>query len=293
MSGIPKVTHRGIVKIGDIEIPCAVLDNKMRVLSERGMNEAVLGRVSGAAFELRRQSKNQEDPIPFFLAPNQLRDFITSEMIHGPLARISYKNKSRIVTGFSAEALPVVCDIWLQARACNKLSSSQQERAMKAEILMRSLAKIGIVALIDEATGYYFEKEKDELQLLLSKYLRAEHAKWVKTFPDVFFKEIYRLKNWKKPEIGHHRPPEVGKIINKYVYEMMPEGTLEELRRLNPVDFETGRRQYKHHQYFKSEGHIHLKTHLLQVIALMSAVEDWEGFEKIFRKFSENIKVYI
>lgn len=40
-----------------------------------------------------------------------------------------------------------------------------------ANIIIRSVAKVGIVALVDEVTGYQYEREKDELQKILKAYI--------------------------------------------------------------------------------------------------------------------------
>ena len=66
--------------------------------------------------------------------------------------------------------------------------------AVAADMLMRSFAKVGIIALVDEATGYQDKREKDALQELLSIYLTEEKLKWAKTFPDEFYKHLFRLR---------------------------------------------------------------------------------------------------
>jgi len=67
---------------------------------------------------------------------------------------IKYLDGKRIVNGYDATILPLVCDAWLSARDAGVLKPSQLDKAQNAEILMRSLAKVGIIALVDEVTGY-------------------------------------------------------------------------------------------------------------------------------------------
>jgi len=62
--------------------------------------------------------------------------------------------------------------------------------------LIRGLARVGIIALVDEATGYQEVRARQELQRILEAYVQAELRPWIKTFPDEFFKEIYRLQGW-------------------------------------------------------------------------------------------------
>ena len=63
-----KATHQGKIKIGEKEIPCAVLEDGTRVLSETGITNAVLGGRSGASILLAKELKNSGSPLPIFLA---------------------------------------------------------------------------------------------------------------------------------------------------------------------------------------------------------------------------------
>ncbi len=276
-SPIPKATHKGELRIGDIVIPCAVLDNGTRVITENGINTA-LGSRSGASKRIKKASDTDGAPLPIFLAPSRLSSFIKRELVDGPLKPIKYKSGRLTVTGYAAEILPTICDIWLKAREAGMLQQQQLNRAQNAEILMRGLAHVGVVALVDEATGYQAERDRDELHKLLAVYLSEERLKWAKRFPDEFYKEIYRLKNWEWPNSGK-RTPMVGKITNKIVYERLPQGVLEELQDRNPTVEGTGRRKWKHHQFLSEDiGQQDLRDHLLQLVAIMRISPDWKTF---------------
>src|SRR5690606_18024076 len=99
--------------------------------------------------------------------------------------------------GIEASALPQICDVWLKAREAGVLTETQKSVAQRAEILMRALAHIGVVALVDEATGYQEVRDRLALQSILDKFLAKELAAWAKRFPDEFYKEIFRLRSWK------------------------------------------------------------------------------------------------
>jgi len=274
-----KATHKGDLTIGDIVIPCAVLEDGTRVISEHGITTA-LGSRSGASKRLKKASDPNGPHLPIFLAPSQLTPFINSQLTNGPLKPVSYKNGRRIVVGYSAEILPIVCDIWLKAREANALQKQQLLKAQNAEILMRGLAHVGIVALVDEATGYQSERDREELHKILEAYLSEERLRWAKRFPDEFYKQIYRLKGWGWPN-GGKRTPVVGKITNKIVYEKLPDGVLDELRFRNPTIEGAGRRKWKHHQFLSEDiGQPDLRDHLLQLIAIMRISPDWKTFEE-------------
>lgn len=277
-SEIPKATHRGELEIGEIRIPCAVLEDGRRVVSEHGITTA-LGSRSGASKRIKKGAEEDGALLPIFLAPARLKEFINNDLIDGPLKPVTYKDKTRRVVGYPADALPAVCDVWLKAREAGRLQKQQLQKAQNAEILMRALAHVGIVALVDEATGYQAERDRDALHQILSAYLSNERLKWAKRFPDEFYKQIYRLKKWKWPNQGK-RTPLVGKITNAIVYEKLPPGVLDELQTRNPTKEGTGKRKWKHHQFLSEDiGQPDLRDHLMQLIALMRISPDWPTFE--------------
>lgn len=56
---------------------------------------------------------------------------------------------------------------------------------------MTAFAKTGLVAVIDEVTGYQADRDRDELQKVLEKYISAELLPWAKRFPDEFYPAYY------------------------------------------------------------------------------------------------------
>lgn len=273
-----EATHRGTLRIGAVEIPCAVLKDGRRVLSENGIANALGGR-SGSAKRLKTEAANEGAHLPVFLASRSLLPYITNELLGGPLKPISYLSGDSEVNGYAAEALPEICNIWLQARQDGKLNPQQADRAQAAEIVMRGLAELGIVALVDEATGYQATRDHGALQAILDKYLQKEFAAWAKRFPDAFYREIFRLRGWSWNAMSVARPGVVGTYTNDIVYERLAPGILEELRNLNPMQDEGGRAR-KHHQYLTEDiGHAALAQHLHAVIGLMRASATWEQFK--------------
>src|SRR5450631_2724167 len=132
---LPVATHRGKLNIGGVHIPCAVLENGKRVITENGITVALLGTRSGASKRL----KSKGALMPMFLAPGNLKTFISQELIDVPLTPILYRDGDRTVVGFDAEILPAVCDVWLRAREADALQEQQKDKAQKAEMLMRGL----------------------------------------------------------------------------------------------------------------------------------------------------------
>src|SRR5712691_4085849 len=65
----------GALKLGSTVIPCAVLEDGTRVISETGLTNALLGTRSGFSRRKRLASLEQGTPIPLFLAPGNLKPF--------------------------------------------------------------------------------------------------------------------------------------------------------------------------------------------------------------------------
>jgi hypothetical protein len=283
-AALPIATHRGSLIIGDTVIPCAVLEGGKRVISENGITNALLGSRSGASKRLKKAAQEAGAPMPLFLAPPMLKPFIDKAFGDGHLKPLRYYDKGKIVHGYDATILPAVCEVWLSARDAGVLQDQQQDKAAKAELLIRGLAHVGIIALVDEATGYQDVRARDELNLILQAYIAKELLPWTKRFPDEFYKQIFRLHNWDFNPMSVKRPGYVGTLTNKLVYERLPEGVLDELKKVNPPN-ESGNRKHRHHQFLtESIGNPHLEKHIASVTTLMRVSDCWRSFTQIFLK---------
>lgn len=58
-----------------------------------------------------------------------------------------------------------MCEVYLSARRADDLVSSQEKLAYQAEVLLSALAQVGIDALVDEATGYQYDRKHDAFSL--------------------------------------------------------------------------------------------------------------------------------
>jgi hypothetical protein len=271
-------THEGTLVIGTTELPSAVLEDGRRVLTSRSVLIA-LGRPWKGTY------KHTVRPN-FIDAPN-LDSFITQELLNA-LDPIEYVNlRGQVVLGFRAELLPLVCDTYLAAREADKLRGRQKDVAQRAEILVRSLSKVGIIALVDEATGYQKVRARDELQAILSAYIAPELLPWAKRFPDSFYEELHRVRGWRYAPGSSARNSYIGKLTNTLIYKQLPPGVLDELRQKNPVDPTSKRRRRAHHQLLTEDiGHPHLEKQIVVVTTLLSISDDWDDFCRHFaRKF--------
>jgi hypothetical protein len=278
-------THVGELVIGDRTISCAVLEDGTRVLNQSTVLTA-LGRNPDKSRRLQNESGEVRPP---FLSAQNLQPYISDELSE-LVQPIAYRepNRNSPRWGYRAEMLSLVCEVYLAARADKALAPNQGNVADAAELLIRGFARIGIVALVDEATGYQEVRARNELQKILEAYVQAELMPWVKRFPDDFFREIYRLQGWEFKSGTSKRTPYVGHLVNKYIYEQLPPGVLDELKELNPRT-KNGRRIHKHYQFLTADtGNPHLDKQISTVTTLMRIAHDKADFEDMFaRAFSE------
>jgi hypothetical protein len=174
-----------------------------------------------------------------------------------------------VVSGYKATLLTRLCKLYLQARREGVLDRQQIDTAKQAEILLGAIADIGITALVDEATGFQYDRKKDALRLLLEKYIAEGLQKWLKRFPDKFFEELDRLYKNEKTT-SRARPQYYGLFINSYIYEPLEDGYVKnELNELN-IDDE-GKRKARFHQWLTDFG---LNQLTLQIGRVMGIMED-------------------
>lgn len=291
MAKVLMAEYKGELEIGEMKIPCAVLEDGTRVLNETNILKN-FGSMGGKNYRLR--NKNENGPFPLFIASKALEPFIHGVFEEEDLYPIEYTTDGKnILKGYDATILPKVCEVWLKAREHKTLQSSQLPKAMKAEILMRSLAMIGITALVDEATGYQYDRERFELQKILKAYITSEILKWQLTFTDEFYREVYRL--WGLPFIPKYiknKPSFIGAITTKYVYDVLPDGVVEKIREVNPKT-KKGYWKYKFHQFLSEEiGREHLKKQIIETTLIMRMSKTKEEFIKKFNEmYGKNLQL--
>lgn len=277
VKGLPKETHAGVVKIGT-GIPCSVLGNGMRVFSVAGLLRAF---GSGAKSRARTSGGTA---VPEFLSAKNLQPFISPELRSTLENTISFRPMASgsLGVGYEADILNLICDAVLDARKAGVLRPNQLKAAGAAEALVRAFSKVGVIALIDEATGYQYDRARDELGRLLDAYVVEDMRPWVSLFPGSFFKQVYRIHGWPYKEGVTQGPRYVGKFINKYVYERLPPNVLQRLRELNPVIDK--RRRHKHFQFLSEDiGEPTVDRHLASVTTLMTVASDKKHFDEMFR----------
>lgn len=294
LAGLPKATHGGPdkpLRIGNAELVCYVLDDGTRLITQEGFLSA-LGRAKkakggqGAATEA-------VDKLPSFLSAKNLKPFISNELIESTTPVIFRTPTGVKAFGYRAELLPKVCNVYLSARdAGDVLLKSQENMVRAADILMRGLAEVGIIALVDEATGYQKDRDKDALAKILEAFVAKELQPWVKTFPPDYYEQLFRLKGIPyPPQNANYRPQYFGILTNNIVYERIAPGLKKELKQQAAKDEKKG----KLHQRLTTEiGHPKLREHLASVVTVMKLSNDYDDFsdklDRVHPKFGDTLK---
>ena len=264
------------LRIGDVEIPCYVLQGELRVLTRGGFLTAI-GRARAVP------SRVDDDKTPSFLAANNIKTFVSNDLLltTKPI-RFRAPSRGGISFGYQAILLPEVCKVYLDAWDAGALHASQIHIAKRADTLIRGLAHVGIIGLVDEATGYQAIRDRMALHSILDQFLLTERAKWSKRFPDAFYMEIFRLRGWLWKGMEVNRPQAVAHYTNDLVWDRLQPGIRDELERLNPIV--RGEREHRHHQWLTEDiGHLALQQHLIGVIAIMKSVRTEHGWDECVR----------
>lgn len=292
---LPQASHDGDLHIGDEDLLAAVLPNGKRLLAQGTFLKAI-GR--SRTPKAGTGGLSSVDGLPFFLQAESLKPFISDELrVSTTPIQFRLKSGQRAI-GYDAMLLPMVCEVYLKLRDdlnC-KLKANERDKAAKAtfkqyehiisacDTLTRGLARRGIIALVDDATGYQADRAREELETIIRAYVAPGLVPWTQKFPHEFFRQLYKLYGWEYREGCIKHPPYVGKFINKYVYDALPPGVADELKRRLPKN-ENGNRKAKLWQALTIDtGSPHLDRQLTATIILMQISDNKTEFDHHFEK---------
>lgn len=227
---VKQVTHGSEdhpLRIGDVAIPCYVLEDGTRVLSQRGLQTSIGMSIGGGS--------GGEQRMAAFIDGIAVKGIDTKDLetrIRNPIL-FRHPGGGR-AHGFEATILADICDAVLAARKKGSLLPQQAHIADQCEILVRGFARVGIIALVDEATGYQRDRAKDALAKILEAFVAKEIQGWVPTFPSEFYEQMFRLRGIDFPTTSVRRPQYFGILTNEVIYKRLAPGVLSELKKVTP-----------------------------------------------------------
>ncbi len=271
-ASLPEATHTGELHLGSVSIPCHVLESGVRVISGRGLQNSL-------GF-----SKDSSGLALTNLVDSKLKKFLPTEAVKSLNTPLLFKRKGSggsapETNGFDATLLIDICDALIQAKnEKGLLTPTQKVYADFAEIIIRSVAKVGIIALVDEATGFQRDREKDALAKILEAFVAKELQPYLKTFPVDYYEQLFRLYELPYPPIGNKswRPAFFGHITNDVVYSRIAPELLPELKKAASK----AERKSKLHQWLTQDiGHPKLREHLASIVSILKLSKTPDEFK--------------
>lgn len=265
---IPYVTHgeeaRPLI-INDINMPCYVLSNRKRVISQSGIIKALGMSIGGGS--------SKGGKLVSFVKGKILEPFITQELLNVIENPIKFRSPSGLTHGYEATILADICESVLSARTNGKLQKQQEHIAQRCEILIRGFARVGIIALIDEATGYQNDRAYNELAKILEFFVAPELQPYIKKFPITFYSEICRLRDIPFDPLSVKKPQYFGHLTNDIIYRRLAPGVLDKIKQ------EKDKQTHIHRWLTPDIGNPTLKLLLTKVVTIMELSDDWHDFK--------------
>lgn len=284
----PKPTHTGLMSTG---VSCAVLPDGRRVVSMQGNNGlAETFGVSVGSKMPRWVPGGEVGQLPYVLQAAELQPYITDELRDAISEPIVFKNTSGVgaAYGLDATLLPELCEVWLSAEKDGALKQRHHlNTARKAEALYKALARVGAVALVDEATGYQKERERDELAKLLEQFIAKEMRPWVRVYPPEFFEELCRLRG--VPFKANMRKPQYfGHLVNNITYDRMAP----DLKAILKEERARANKQGAKMHQFLSEGvgNEMLQKRFAGIVTLMKVCDNYDDFIELLERVHPVLK---
>lgn len=274
---IPKAVAEGVLRIGEIEIPCAVLEGGLRVFPRASIFAAV-GRQG-------KQPAKGSPAITVFRGAKNIEPFIHNDL-KGPHRSVRYLTlNGQKAEGVEVDVLPKICSSYTRAFWAGVLQPSQVKIARRCQILQEALSTIGITALVDEATGYREKLAGRVYGRLLEKYMSANALPYTSKYPDAFWEHIFRLKGKDFDKASSLGERWLAGVVNELVNNRLLPAAMQKIHELNPV-LDHGRRGRKIHQYLTPElGEKDLLAKIHQAIGVMQGFKDgqWDFFIQFWR----------
>ncbi len=294
---LPRATHDGPLQIGDATLVAAVLPNGKRLIVQGTMLTAI-GR--SRTPKAGTGGTVNVDGLPFFLSAEVLKPFITDELRLSTTPIFFRLKSGPRAVGYDALLLPMVCKVYQSLRdsLMRKLTKGTPDEAKGAKSvyakyehiitrcdeLAHGFSQRGILALVDDATGYQDDRVRQDIDRIIEAYVAPSLRPWAQKFPHEFFRQAYRLLGWKYEPGQTKHSPYMGKFINKYVFEALPPGVLDELKARLPKN-EKGNRRAKLWQLLTIDTGIpHLDRQLTADLTLMQIADNKGQFEENWDK---------
>lgn len=205
-SEYPFAKYSGTLQLGNQQVDCYVLNNETRVISMRATVKAI--------------ANDDNGDLAKYVGTRALQPYVSPDLLTTQIVEFIIPGNPVRSKGINAETFLDICSAYVASfTSGEKLTSKQRRIAINCSILLSACAKTGLIALIDEATGYQHVRDENALQVKLRAFISEELRAWEKTFPDELWEEFGRLTNWQGSL--HQRPKYWGKLVLELIYDAM------------------------------------------------------------------------
>lgn len=260
----PRADWSGNLQVGESSLPCYVLNDRRRIFSTRGMLES-LG------------YKSNSNPDGVFNS-KALAPFMETQgnPYKGDHVVDFFTDTGTNAMGYDVEKFMDICHAYSEAYEAGVLEGRNKDAALKANAIIRACSKIGIVALVDEATGYQYARAENALQFKLKLYLSEEMRAWEKTFPDELWIQFARLTDWTGSPTKN-RPKYWGYLVMDLIYGYLDEEVARYIKQNKPKP----RKGQNYHQWFNEDfGMRKLTEHINRVIGMAQGCETMDELKQ-------------
>lgn len=246
----PFAKYSGSLSLGDKPVDCYVLDDKSRVISMRATVKAI--------------ANDDNGDLSKYVGVKSLQPYIDAAGISNKFVEFTIPGNPNKAKGITAETFLDICSAYVSALTSGApLTEKQKGIAVNCSILLSACAKTGLIALIDEATGYQYVREENALQIKIRAFISDELRAWEKTFPDELWEQFGRLTGWSGSL--QQRPKYWGKLVLELIYDALDPDVATYLKQNKPAP----RHGRNYHQWFTEEyGVNQLVTHINQITGI-------------------------
>lgn len=269
--GLPTAILASTLKFGEAEVPCCVLSDGTPLLTTSG----IIGVFAGAndrhldRFVARIPGVSSENPL---WAETQFR----------------VPGNNAIATGYNADVLVDICNLYVKALAAGTLHPKQVPLAMRALVIVSACAKAGITALVWEATGYDKVKGEAALQDKLAAALRTEAGEYKVLFTPEFFAALAHIFHISLRPDGR-KPMVFSAFLAEFFYSWFDRDVYRAVKGRNPRVAELqGERAFLHHQFLTEFARERFEQHQRDVLVLLRSSSNLADFRMRFNAVFRN-----
>lgn len=256
-------TNIGKIILSDtLEIECYVLENGSRVITKQGIQKTLgISNKNNNGFSLEdiilsSEVKKSQEKFEYFLPIKKA-------------LQNNFKSTSQQNTRFyDVEVLITICSHINRMKLLGFLPDELDWLHVTSEKIRDAFSKLGIIAFVDDATGYTKFRKQNEYVEKLKLLLSEDAGEWEKCFTTDFYEIFWKFWGNRKKFDGSKKQQFFRALMEKYVYTPLAKKT--------GIDNDASNSKNCADLVFGNIGKATLKTYL-EKLTLIGRMSDTEG----------------